>query len=91
MNILQKNISCDLMLCPFKWTSTLDFIQCVEENHLNPNIYDYIILYTGIVEYSPRPLSNFCDAYYKSNEKISFNRLILNRPPRIINNKKKFF
>ena len=87
----KKNISCDLMLCPFKWTSTLDFIQCVEENHLNPNIYDYIILYTGIVEYSPRPLSNFCDAYYKSNEKISFNRLILNRPPRIINNKRNFF
>ena len=89
--LIKKNISCDLMLCPFKWTSTLDFIQCIEETHLNPDTYDCVILYTGIVEYSPRPLSNFCDAYYKNNDTISFNKLILNKHPRIINNKRKFF
>jgi hypothetical protein len=87
----KKNISCDIMLCPFKWTSTIDFIQCIEENNLNPDIYDYIILYTGVVEYSPRPLSNFIDAYYKNNDIISFNKLILNKSSRIANNKRNFF
>ena len=35
------------------------------------DIYDFIILYTGVVEFSPRPLSNFIDAYYKNNDVIS--------------------
>ena len=86
-----KNIQCDMMLCPFKWTSTIDFIQCIEEKHINPDIYDIIILYTGVVEYSPRPLSNFYEAFYKYDEKISIDRLIKNKPPRILNNKKQFF
>lgn len=86
-----KNISCDLMLCPFKWTSTMDFIQCIEENYINPDDYNCIILYTGVVEYSPRPLSNFFKAYDGNNDTITFNKLILNRNPKIGNNKRNFF
>jgi len=87
----EKNISCDIMLCPFKWTTTIDFIQCIEEKHINPDKYNIIILFTGVVEYSPRPLSNFNEAYYKNNERMSFNRLILNRSHKIANNKRNFF
>ena len=86
-----KNILCNMMLCPFGWTSTIDFIQCIEEKHINPDIYDIIILYTGVVEYSPRPLSNFYEAFCNYNEKISIDRLMNDKPPRILNNKKQFF
>jgi hypothetical protein len=50
---------CDLFLCPFKWTTTLDFIRLIEEKKIDINKYDKIILYTGVVEFSPRNISNF--------------------------------
>jgi hypothetical protein len=83
-------IETDLMLCPFKWTSTLDFIQCVETNVINLEDYDYIILYTGVVEYSPRNLSNLNECYNNTkNEEITFSKLIDNKS-KIINNKLSF-
>ena len=54
-----SNFDCDLMLCPYKWTTTLDFINLIETNKINLENYDKIILYTGVVEFSPRHLSNF--------------------------------
>lgn len=53
------DFECDLFLCPFKWTTTLDFIRLIEEKKININKYDKIILYTGVVEFSPRNISNF--------------------------------
>lgn len=81
------------MLCPFKWTSTIDFIQIIEEKIIDINTYDMIILYTGIVDFSPRPLSNF-DMCYDSkgkevNENITVTEL-LHSKKKIINNKKIF-
>lgn len=58
------------MLCPFSWTSTIDFIQCIQEKIININDYDKIILYTGVVEYYPRHLSNYNKAYCEYNEEI---------------------
>jgi hypothetical protein len=87
----EKNIYCDLMLCPFSWTSTLEFIQCIEENILNPNDYQLIILYTGVVEYSPRPISNYKKCYEEHNDKIDLYNLLNNkRQVKIFNNKKIF-
>lgn len=84
------NIKTDLMLCPFKWTSTIDFIQCIENQIINIDDYDYIILYTGVVEYSPRNLSNLNECYNNiKNEDITFSKLI-NQELKIINNKLSF-
>ena len=83
-------IKTDLMLCPFKWTSTIDFIQCVETNVINIEDYDYVILYTGVVEYSPRNLSNLNECYNNTiNEDITFSKLIDSKS-KIINNKISF-
>lgn len=83
-------IKTDLMLCPFKWTSTIDFIQCIEANLINIEDYDYIILYTGVVEYSPRNISNLNECYNNSiNEEITFSKLI-DKKSKIINNKLSF-
>lgn len=57
--IFFNKFDCDLFLCPFKWTTTLDFIQLIECKKINIDKYDKIILYTGVVEFSPRNLSNF--------------------------------
>ena len=83
------NIDTDLMVCPFQWTTTIDFIQSIEEKIINIQDYDLIILYTGIVEYSPRPLSNYRSAIMGNNlnEQITFNRLINSNQQRIFNNK----
>ena len=50
---------CDLLLCPFKWTTTLDFIRLIEHKQISIEKYDKIVLYTGVVEFSPRHFSNF--------------------------------
>ncbi len=60
---------CDLILCPFKWTTTLDFIHLVETQQIDIQKYDKIILYTGVVEFSPRNISNFNECM---NDKIHF-------------------
>ena len=83
-------IKTDLMLCPFKWTSTIDFIQCIENKLINIDEYDYIILYTGVVEYSPRNLSNLNECYNNIiNDDITFSKLT-NEKSKIINNKMSF-
>lgn len=85
------NVSCDLMLCPFSWTSTLEFIECIENKIINKDNYDFIILYTGVVEYSPRPISNYNKAYNEYNNDITFDRLVDRdrKYGKIFNNKEK--
>jgi hypothetical protein len=87
----QKDIEVDLMLCPFCWTSTIDFIQLFEEKIINEKDYDLIILYTGVVEYSPRPLTNYYDSINGNNlnDEINFDKLIKGKK-KIYNNKLDF-
>ena len=87
----KKNINVDLMTCPFCWTSTIDFIQIVEDKIINIDDYDLIILYTGVVEYSPRPLTNYYTALNGNNlnEEITFDKLIKGQK-KIYNNKLDF-
>lgn len=83
----------ELMLCPFKWTTTLDFLDIIDRNIININDYKYIILYTGIVEYSPRPLNNAIkDLYNNIHHSIFTNKVdYIIRTTKIINNKKQIF
>jgi len=56
----------DPYYCPFKWTTTLDFLDSFNRNKLAK--YDLVVLHTGIVDFSPRPFSNaFGDLYDNQN------------------------
>lgn len=44
-------------ICPEKYTTIVDFLEFIE-NIDGLNSYNYIILHCGIVDFSPRPLSN---------------------------------
>lgn len=59
---LAAKFDIELMLCPYKWTTTMHFISLIESGVINLANYDKIILYTGVVEFSPRPISNFTSA-----------------------------
>lgn len=52
----------DTRLCPMKWTTTLDFLASFSKEDLAA--YDHVILYTGIVDWSPRRLSNALNDLY---------------------------
>lgn len=82
----------DLILCPMKWTTTLDFLAFCRDN--SPEQYDWIILYTGIVDWSPRPQkSAMHDLYNNANESnrenLRSNTNIYKE--KIVNNKKNAF
>ncbi|GAG76619.1 unnamed protein product, partial [marine sediment metagenome] len=82
-------IETDLMCCPFKWTTTLDFIECINRGFIDVQAYDVIILYTGIVEHSPRPKSNAINSVYNNpkNDMYDYHKL-KGIYSKIINNKK---
>lgn len=83
-----------LMLCPYSWTTTLDFLECITNKILNIDKYDLFILFTGIVDASPRPLSNFNKVYNNNefNDKVTYDKLISRDRSvrRIINVKKTY-
>ncbi len=82
----------DMFLCPMKWTTTLDFLEFFTSDHLAQ--YDHIILYTGIVEWSPRPLLSARDDLYdnrNSNNSINVWLNTCDYSKKIINNKKSIF
>jgi len=88
-----KGFVVDKMCCPFSWTSTLEFIEIIEKKIIDVDFYDKIILFTGVVEFSPRPLSNFKNCFQpEKNSEIIFERLIdvKRTKGRIINNKQDF-
>ena len=92
---LKKNLghlhNIDLMLCPFKWTTLMDFIFLCKNNIININYYDTIILYLGIVDFSPRNISNFDEAYNNNINQCVTDVNTLYNNCKIINNKKKIF
>jgi hypothetical protein len=60
------NYSCTTVICPYKFTSILDFMEYLESYSSN---FDYIILHCGIVDFAPRPESSF-DSMLNSKLKI---------------------
>lgn len=88
-----KGFIVHLITCPYKWTTTFDFIECCENKLLDIENYDKIILYTGIVEHSPRIQLDAINLIYNSklNNQITLSKLLI--PPnkkknRIVNAKK---
>jgi hypothetical protein len=47
----------DSFVQPFKWTTLLDFIGLLADGVIDPDNYDFIIVWAGIVDFSPRPNS----------------------------------
>ncbi|RLA76456.1 MAG: hypothetical protein DRG78_18995 [Epsilonproteobacteria bacterium] len=52
---LSKNYNIDFQICPHKHTTLLDFLEFVENKDLS--MYSNIIIHLGIVDFSPRPIS----------------------------------
>jgi hypothetical protein len=65
IEILSRKYNIDYKICPHKHTTTLDAIKYLSK--LDIKRYDYIILHIGIVDYSPRPLSQYEIVYNKKN------------------------
>ncbi|SER11175.1 Glycosyltransferase like family 2 [Thalassovita gelatinovora] len=81
----------DVYLCPMKWTMTTDFLNHFPKEKLAE--YDHVILYTGIVEWSPRPAKSALEDLYDNPNSINENNLGLNTrdySKKIVNNKKAF-
>jgi len=82
----------DNFLCPFKWTTTLDFLAYFPLDQLRG--YDYVVVYTGIVDWSPRKLSNARDDLYDNRNEANLDALLLNTADyskKIVNCKKPTF
>lgn len=87
-----KDVHVDLVLCPMKWTTTMDFYEYCQKNDISS--YDWIVLFTGIVEWSPRPQqSAISDLYNNQNEENTDAWKLNTRDysKKIVNNKKATF
>lgn len=87
-----RGLHADLVLCPMKWTTTLDFFDYIEKFDISK--YDWIVLYTGIVEWSPRPQSSAINDLYNNINIINADNWFGNSrdySQKIINNKKSLF
>ena len=86
------DLDVDLYLCPMKWTTTLDFFDQFSDEKLNA--YDHVILYTGIVEWSPRPCDNALNYVYNNKNTANKDSVNLNTrdySKKVVNNKKDMF
>jgi hypothetical protein len=82
----------DMFLCPMKWTTTLDFLEQFPPERLAK--YHHVILYSGIVEWSPRPASSARADLYDNQTPANAGNLGLNTRDyfhKIVNNKKAIF
>lgn len=87
-----KNLQVDLLLCPMKWTTTLDFLEYI--SNVDTSDYDWIILYTGIVEWSPRPQKSAINDLYNNKNTNNEGKWFSNTrdySKKIVNNKSKVF
>lgn len=87
-----QRFAVDMFLCPMKWTTTLDFIEQFPAERLAG--YDHVILYTGIVEWSPRPAPSARTDLYNNPSMANLENLGLNTrdySKKIVNNKKAIF
>lgn len=87
-----EDFDVDLFLCPMKWTTTLDFLEQFPLQRLKG--YDAVILYTGIVDWSPRPATSAMQDLYNNQTVSNEGNLHLNThdySKKIVNNKKSIF
>jgi hypothetical protein len=69
-------LNVDGFYCPYKWTTTLDFLSSFDREQLKD--YDLIVLQTGIVDFSPRPFSNAVHDLYDCKTEENSENLSLN-------------
>ena len=82
----------EFRLCPMKWTTTLDFLAKYPAEQIAS--YDHVILYTGIVDWAPRPLSNASDDLYDNPHLANLEHWDLNTTNysrKVVNNKRPIF
>lgn len=82
----------DLFLCPMKWTTTLDFLATFDREKLKS--YAAIVLWTGIVDWSPRPVSSAKSDLYDNPNASNLENATLNTrdySKKVVNSKKKIF
>ncbi len=82
----------DIFLCPMKWTTTLDFLEQFPLERLVQ--YDQVILFTGIVDWSPRTARSARYELYDNPDIANVENLGLNTrdyTKKIVNKKKIFF
>lgn len=87
-----KDVEVDLVLCPMKWTTTLDFFIYAKQFGIDQ--YDHVVLYTGIVEWSPRPQGSAINDLYNNTLGSNDDAWKLNTrdySKKIVNNKKCVF
>lgn len=85
-------IEVEAYYCPFKWTTTLDFLVSFSQKKLRE--YDLVVLQTGIVDFSPRTQNSAYFDLYKNTEEENKQNLALNTrdySKKIKNYKKQFF
>jgi hypothetical protein len=85
-------LAVDMFLCPMKWTTTLDFLEHFPTERLSQ--YDHVILFTGIVDWSPRPAGSARGDLYNSRTNLNAEHLSLNTrdySKKIVNSKKALF
>lgn len=90
--VKDARLDVDMFLCPMKWTTTLDFLEQFPPERLAQ--YDHVILFTGIVEWSPRPASSAHTDLYDNATPANTANLGLNTrdySKKIVNNKKAMF
>jgi hypothetical protein len=66
IDMLSKEYNIDYQLCTKKHTTILDFLDFIENKDISK--YSHIVLHLGIVDFSPRPLSQFDMVYTLKNK-----------------------
>lgn len=85
-------INAEVVLCPMKWTTTIDFLDYLQDHPAED--YDHVILYTGIVDWSPRPLPSAINDLYNNSLPLNLDNTGLNTREynkKVVNNKKLSF
>ncbi len=87
----RPDLQVDLFLCPMKWTTTIDFLEHLERSGKS---YDWIVLHTGIVDWSPRPQANAIEGLYHNTKVVNLGNIALNTndySKKVVNDKKPLF
>lgn len=88
----QPGIDAKIVLCPMKWTTSLDFLDYLGDSGWQD--FDHVIAQTGIVEWSPRPWQSAKNDLYRNLSEVNLDSLALNTRDysrKVVNNKKSIF
>lgn len=73
---LVKKYDIDFCICPEKFTTIVDFISFVKSAKWKS--YDFVIMHCGVVDFSPRPLSNISKVKESKHGSEPFEKLFRN-------------